>query len=254
MRRTIGWGAALVLAGVAVASSQAAYAGPAVPLVPASLPGDPSDVQLQVGGLDFWVASCSLTVAGTTSGCSGLQVAAGATSSSNAAVTIESATPGGHILDIPANEIPLGDNSYDLSVTLDVETVACANNSNNCAGVIKSDAVSLTGNVSPSLDDAFLTAGETITLADGTSLPPLSAAVGAPAQATFPGQPFVVVEKDIGDELNRITGSVSGPVTIDTVSQNFGLAPEPASIGVFLVSLAALGVARRRGIRFGRPS
>ena len=258
MRKSICWGVALVLAGWTMVAGPSAHANPSgpVPLVPAALPGDPSDVQLQVGQLDFWVASCSLTVAGvTTQDCSGLQLASGGSSVTSASVVISSATPGGHILDIPASDIPIGDNTYDLSVMLDVQTVACTNNPNDCsAGGIRSDAISLTGSVSPSSDDQFLTAGETITLADGTTLPPISAALGSPAVAKFSGQPFVVVEKDIGDQLNSITGPVSGPVLIDTVTQQFGLVPEPTSIAVFMVSLAALGVARRRSIRVARPS
>lgn len=247
MRKTIAATAVGILTIGLLFQAPAAHA---VPLVVTDDPGDPSTVLLQVGSLDFWVSSCSLTIAGSTESCDGLTVDPGSVSPTNAAVVIGASS--GHILDIPQDQIPLEGNTYDLSLTLDVQTVACTTGVGVCVPSIKSDAVSLTGNGSPASNDQYLTAAETIQLADSSSLPPISAAVGEPpVVASFAPQPYVVVLKDIGDQLSRIS-SANGPVTIDTVTQNFGLVPEPASVGVFLVSLIALGAARRRGFRVTR--
>jgi hypothetical protein len=212
---------------------------------------DPASA-LQVGNLDFWVASCTISdaskgLSGASCDGQGLQLVGTAINPQSASVTIESATAGGHIFNIGPSQLPVGNDTYDLSVQLDVETVACAEGLSTCVPIIQSDAISLTGSATNPADEQYVTAGESISLGSGNPVPELQASLASPSDAAqfSPAEEFLLAQKDIGDQLSHITG----PVTVDRVTQTFGVVPEPASIGVFLVSLVALGATRRRNNR-----
>jgi hypothetical protein len=235
-----------------VAGPSAHAAVTVIPLAANPDEWDPASA-FQVGNLDFWVASCSISdaskgLSNASCGGQGLQLVGTSTNPENASVTIESATPGGHIFNIGPSQLPVGTDTYDLSLQMDVTTVACADSGfSDCPSVIKSDAISLTGSATNPGDDQYVTAGESISLGSGNPVPELQASLANPSdEAKFsPAEQYLIAQKDIGDQLSHITG----PVTIDRVTQSFGVVPEPASVGVFLVSLVALGATRRRNNR-----
>jgi hypothetical protein len=211
---------------------------------------DPSTA-FQVGNLDFWVTNCSL--GGSAAACGSLELVAGAAGWNNVSVTIDSTA--GHIINIPANNFPLiNPSQYDLSFELNVATVGCVNSGfTNCPAVITSDALSITGSAPAGASnyDSDLTAAETISFPfGGSQVGPVTAnaAQAQPTVASFAAKPALIATKDIGDNLASIIpgAPLTGPVTIDTITQNFGLVPEPATMGIFLVGLVALGASRRK--------
>ena len=125
MRKSICWGVAFFLAGLAMVAGPSAHATvTVVPLAENPDAWDPASA-IQVGNLDFWVASCSISdaskgLSGASCDGQGLQLVGTSTNPENASVTIELATPGGHIFNIGSGQLPVGNDTYDLSLQLDV--------------------------------------------------------------------------------------------------------------------------------------
>jgi len=189
-----------------------------------------------VGDFKITVAHCQLADGGPSAACSGTLSLTATLSYVEGAqyvtATVEGST-GGPIFDA----LPGDTGTYDLSLLLSVQTL-------DGKGAIKSAALDVTGSADVA-NESKVGVGETVNGSSGHAIGTLNATLASGATPlTFTPQSRILANKDIFDKPAGLTGSDA--MILSSVSQTYGLVPEPASVVVLLTGMASLGVLRRR--------
>lgn len=195
---------------------------------------------LTVDGLTITVTSCTLKLASVTqSSCAAGNLEMVAVAGSGAQIKIDGAG-GGNIFSAAANS-----GLYDLSFTLAIVPAVSGSHT-----TVSSATLAMTGSAA-STDLTRVSAGETIVDSGGTTLGSLSTNLSGPltASTSFGAVSSFSVTKDL--KVNTIGATAGDTLVLSSVSQIYNPAPEPVSIGLFLVGVAGIGVARRRRARRG---
>ena len=194
---------------------------------------------IAVDGLQMTVGSCTLTLAGLPqSDCGAGHLQISALSGPGAGIMISGDGTGSSGTNIFSLAQGASGND-DIKFTLNISGIYPKT-------AVSSAAMTLAADVGSS-DLLKVSAGETITSGPKTlgtfSVTP--GAAGSPAiangSASFSAVSSFSVNKDL-----RLNASSTEALTLAYVTQLYTPAPEPVSIGIFLVGLAGLGAARRR--------
>ena len=194
---------------------------------------------LTVGDVVFTVQNCVLTVASVGGACSGDLELIPNPSAPVGTYGVKVDRPSSDIFSVP---LPGSSGTYDLAFDLDLKAV-----SSNVT--IQSDAVGITGSAAVA-NLSKVTASEVIKDNASVTIGSGSASLAAPSQTisfvpqTLTTSAKISVHKDIKVQLLGATSPDT--LVLNSVTQDFARAPEPASIGVLLFGLAAVAAARRR--------
>jgi hypothetical protein len=179
---------------------------------------------------------------GTGNTCSNMYMAP--TSGPGASIIIEAATgsaPGSTLEPLftcsPTTTLCTAGGTYDLTVDLSVQEVG--------TGKFTGVSGSIAGTANPSSLNSDVTLGETVT-ANFTTVCNQSVTLSSPSFAcNFSSTPetSLSVTKDLGLSLTGVTSGST--LTLNSVTQSFTPAPEPASVATLLAGIAALAATRR---------
>ena len=195
---------------------------------------------LTVNGLQFQIGNCGINNGGTAHNCA---------AADNLWLALEPGIGAGVRIyrdDGIAGSDPLftatggASGVYDLTLTLKITVL-------NAAETVTAAALGLNGSVTGGVagDNVYVTASETSLAWVGTMQTNLNTPT---ATATFSAAQVCCatfnVTKDIG--LSQNLATVGAALTLNYVTQRFTPAPEPASIGAFVVGMLGLRAARNR--------
>lgn len=232
MRKYGGWvvGTMLALASAGVTQPASAYSVGAVPLLNGSV--------LSFNGLQFTVTGCAMILGGALAdplgACSlkNLEILGVAGAGSNIRIQGENGTDIFSVISTGSATSGL----YDVTFQLGVATTLPRTTVNQVS-------MALTGSVTGT-SGSRVSAGATLSGTDTLTANQTTQLSGPTSRTwTFSSDTAFNETKDL--KLNSV-GAVAGSVlTLSYVTQGFLPAPEPISMGVFLVGLAGLGAARR---------
>ena len=231
MRRFGGWivGSMLVLASAGITQPASAYSFGAVPLLNGQV--------LSFNGLQFSVSGCAMILGGALNDPLGactlknLEIIGVAGPGSNIRIQGED---GGNIFSAIGTGSGLT-GLYDVTFQLNVTTTLPNTTVNQVS-------MALTGSVTGT-SGTRVSAGAVITGTSADGAMALSMVGPTTGSLSFASDTAFNENKDL--KLNAVGAANGSVLVLSYVTQGFLPAPEPISVGVFLVGLAGLGAARR---------
>ncbi len=232
MRRLGGWiiGTMLVLASAGIARPASAYSVGAVPLLNGSV--------LSFNGLQFTVSGCAMILGGALSDPLGactlknLEILGVAGPGSNIRIQGENGTDIFSTVSTGSASLGLFDVTFALAVTTTLPGTT-----------VNQVSMALTGSVTGT-SGTRVSAGATLTGTD-TPISNQTTMVSGPTSRTWAFSSDTAFNETKDLKLNAVGAAADSVLVLSYVTQGFLPAPEPISVGVFLVGLAGLGAVRR---------
>lgn len=211
-----------------------------LPVQPASAAALLNGSVLSVNGLNIVVANCQLTLGGAAqSSCAPGNLEFIADAGPGASIRIQGAG-GGNIF-----SAALGSGLYDVTFTLNISAI-------NPGTTVNSAALAMFGSATGTLNaplgalpvGGLVSVGETVTPFGGPSQNMnVNLAAATSSSVAFSSVGTLSVVKDL--KLNAALPGV-GTLTLSHVTQSYLPAPEPATIGLFLLGVGGIAAARNR--------
>jgi|GEM_PF-5566646 len=232
MRRFGGWIVCtmLVLASAGITQTASAYSVGAVPLLNGSV--------LSFNGLQFTVSGCGMVLGGALnaplSSCSAknLEILGIAGPGANVRIQGENGTDIFSVVSTGSSTSGLYDVAFSLAVTTTLPNTT-----------VNQVSMALTGSVTGT-SGSRVSAGATLTGTD-TPIANQSMSVAGPTSRTWTFSSDTAFNETKDLKLNAVGAAAGSVLVLSYVTQGFLPAPEPISVGVFLVGLAGLGAAKR---------
>lgn len=243
MRGMKGWGGRIAgLAGLLLV--------PVLMARPAAAVGLYTGASFSFDGLNLSVTGCALTGVSL----AGLPAGSCGTTDTNAYLTLSGTTGVNAIFNIARNgggdifSAATGSNlTYDITYTLAVTRTGAKTTVNSAALSLAGSAkTTSTGAADPvAADYARVSATETFLAPIPIGAANLATNLNTPSAATSFTTP--VTSFNVTNDLKLQTGTfnLGNTLKLSSVTLTYGPAPEPVSVGIFLVGLAGLGAARR---------